>query len=58
MSMPAHIPAPFVELVEKNDTLKMIMEWIADRFAEEAEADTAIAWEDGEEHEDEDLPAV
>ena len=53
MSMPVVIPTPIVELVEKNDTLKMIMEWIADRFAEEAELDTSIAWEDGEEHEDE-----
>ena len=56
MSMPAVIPAPIVELVEKNDTLKLVMAWIADRFADEAEVDTAIAWEDGEEHEDEALP--
>ena len=53
MSMPAVIPTPIAELVEKNDTLRMIMEWIADRFAEEVETDTSIAWEDGEEHEDE-----
>lgn len=53
MSIPVVIPTPIVELVEKNDTLKMIMEWIADRFAEEASVDTSIAWEDGEEPEDE-----
>ena len=58
MSMPVVIPTPIVELVEKSDTLKMIMEWIADRFAEEVEADTSIAWEDGEEHEDEGVPGA
>jgi len=30
----------------------MIMEWIADRFADEPEADTSIAWEDGEDHDE------
>lgn len=58
MSMPVVIPTPIVELVEKNDTLKMVMEWIADRFAEEVETDTSIAWEDGEEHEDEGAPGA
>ena len=54
MSTPVALPAPIVELVEKNDTLRAVMAWIADRFAEEVEAeDTTIAWEDGEEHEDE-----
>ena len=56
MSMPVALPVQIVELVEKNDTLKMVMEWIADRFADEVDVDTSIAWEDGEEHEDEALP--
>ena len=41
---------------ERPDVLRMIMEWIADRFADSPELDTSIAWEDGEEHEDEALP--
>jgi hypothetical protein len=44
---------PFDEMVERHDTLRMIMEWIADRFADTPkEADTSIAWEDGEEHDE------
>ncbi len=56
MSMPAVQHGPIVEFIERHDTLRMIMEWLADRFAETEEGDTSIAWEDGEEHEDEALP--
>ena len=54
MSMPATSPAdrPLAEFMERHDTLRMIMEWIADRLADEPEADTSIAWEDGEEHDE------
>jgi hypothetical protein len=58
MSMPAVQHGPIVEFIERHDTLRMIMEWLADRFAETEEGDTSIAWEDGEEHEDEDGPAA
>ena len=60
MSMPAtHIaPKPIAEFIERNDTLRMIMEWIADRFADEPEVDTSIAWEDGEEHDEPIGPAT
>ena len=44
---------PFVEIGERPDTLRMIMEWIADRFAvSQPEADTSFAWEVGEEHDE------
>lgn len=50
---------PFAEIVERHDTLHMIMEWIADRFAEAPkEADTSIAWEDGEERDEPIGPAT
>lgn len=46
-------PRPFAQMVERHDTLRMIMEWIADRFADSPEpVDTSIAWEDGEEHDE------
>jgi hypothetical protein len=60
MSVPVlHLPhRPVVELAERHDVLRMVMEWIADRFADTPEVDTSIAWEDGEEHDDEDAPAL
>lgn len=52
-------PRPFVEIAERHDTLRTIMEWIADRFADAAEeADTSIAWEDGEERDEPIGPAT
>lgn len=51
MPVPNHIP-PLDALVERSDTLRMIMEWIADRFADEEKVDDSIAWEDGEEHDE------
>jgi|GEM_PF-5708517 len=48
---------PLAGFVERHDMLRMMMEWIADRFADSPEVDTSIAWEDGEEHED-DEPAA
>jgi len=56
MNMPAVQHGPILQFIERNDTLKMIMEWLADRFSDSEEPDTSIAWEDGEEHEDEALP--
>ena len=60
MSMPAtHVSAkPIAEFIERHDTLRMIMEWIADRFADEPEVDTSIAWEDGEDHDEPTGPAT
>jgi hypothetical protein len=49
---------PFAEIVERHDTLRMIMEWIADRFADTPEEDTSIAWEDGAEHGEPQGPAT
>jgi hypothetical protein len=58
MSMPAPQPShtPVAELIARNDALRMIMEWIADRFADAPDAE--IAWEDGEEHDEPQGPAV
>jgi len=56
MSMPqVHSPSPVAEFIERHTTLRSILEWIADRFADTPEADDSIDWEDGEEH-DEDGP--
>jgi hypothetical protein len=60
MSMPAsHSSAgPVAEFIERHETLRTIMEWIADRFADAPEADDAIDWEDGEEHDEPHGPAT
>ena len=60
MSMPAPQPShpPVTDLAMRNDTLRMIMEWITDRFADAPEADGDIEWEDGEEHDEPHGPAV
>ena len=60
MSMPATSSAarPIAEFIERHDTLRMIMEWIADRFADAPEVDTSIDWEDGEEHDEPHGPAT
>ncbi len=57
MSLPAPIPqnqltALPAALIERHDTLRMLVEWIADRFRDAPEPDTSIDWEDGEEHEE------
>jgi hypothetical protein len=53
MSMPApHHAGPVTEFIERHETLRTIMEWLADRFADAPEADDAIDWEDGEEHDE------
>jgi hypothetical protein len=54
MSMPMPEPElePVATFTERLDTLRMMMEWIADRFADTPQIDTSIAWEDGEEHEE------
>jgi len=46
------------EFFERHDTLRVLMEWIADRFAEAPEVDDSIAWEDGEEHDEPQGPAT
>jgi hypothetical protein len=51
-------PRPFADLGERHDALRMIMEWIADRFADTQDEDTSIAWEDGEEHDEPQGPAT
>lgn len=54
MSMPAPFipPGPIAEFVERHEPLRAMMEWIADRLADAPEADTSIAWEDGEDHDE------
>jgi hypothetical protein len=57
MSLPqqqpqASLAAPTAPWVERHDTLRMLMEWIADRFRDAPEPDTSIDWEDGEEHDE------
>jgi len=51
-------PQPVQPVAEPLDTLRMIMEWIADRFADSPEIDDSIAWEDGEEHDEPQGPAT
>jgi hypothetical protein len=46
------------DFIERHDTLRMIMEWIADRFADSPELDDSIDWEDGEEHDEPHGPAT
>ena len=60
MSMPAShsTGGPVAEFIERHETLRTIMEWIADRFADAPEADDAIDWEDGEEHDEPHGPAT
>ncbi len=50
MSMPAtHHPAgPMADFIERHETLKMIMEWIADRFADSPGSRCHHRLEDGE----------
>ena len=56
MSMPAtHASSPIAEFIDRHETLRMILEWIHDRFADAPKLDDSIDWEDGEEH-DEDGP--
>ncbi len=54
MSMPrTHTEVePVATIAERLDTLRMLMEWIADRFADTPKVDTSIDWEDGEEHDE------
>ena len=49
---------PVAEFIERHETLRTIMEWIADRFADAPETDDAIDWEDGEEHDEPHGPAT
>jgi hypothetical protein len=60
MSLPAPHPhpAPLADFIERHDTLRMLMEWLADRFADEPTADDSIAWEDGEDHDEPQGPAT
>lgn len=57
MSLPAPIhqhqfAGPVAEFIERHDTLRMLMEWVADRLRDTPEPDTSIDWEDGEEHDE------
>lgn len=59
MSMPAsHHAGPVAEFIERHETLRTIMEWLADRFADAPQVDDAIDWEDGEEHDEPHGPAT
>ena len=51
MSVPSSAAGPLAEFIERHETLRTIMEWIAHRFPD-APRDDSIDWEDGEEHED------
>lgn len=60
MSLPvSHNPSgPIAAFFERHETVRMVLEWIADRFADHPEVDDSIDWEDGEEHDDPDRPAA
>ena len=60
MSLPApHDPVvhPLASFIERHETLRMIREWLADLIGEHEEVDTSILWEDGEDHDEDDLAA-
>jgi len=58
MSMPIpHSPTPITDFIERHETLRMIREWLADLIGEHEEVDTSILWEDGEDHDEDDLAA-
>lgn len=52
-----HTPTPIADFIERHETLRMIREWIADLVGEHEEVDTSILWEDGEDHDEDDLAA-
>ena len=61
MSMPAPSSSagPMAEFIERHETLKMIMEWLTDSFADSPQAlDDTIDWEDGEDHDEPHGPAT
>ena len=60
MSMPAPTSAagPIAEFIGRHETLRAIVEWIADRIADEPKVDDSIDWEDGEDHEEPVGPAT
>ena len=58
MPAPMEPPGPMPEFIARHETLRMILEWITDRFADTPQADTSIAWEDGEEHDDLEGPST
>jgi hypothetical protein len=60
MSMPAseHASGPVAAFVERHETVRLVLEWIAERFAGHEEIDDSIDWEDGEEHDQPQGPAA
>ena len=60
MSMPAPHSAvsPVAEFNERHESLRMLMEWLADRFADAPEIDDSSDWEDGEDHDEPHGPAA
>jgi hypothetical protein len=60
MSMPAPHSAvsPLAAFIERHESLRMLMEWLADRFADAPVIDDSIDWEDGEDHDEPHGPAA
>jgi hypothetical protein len=59
MSMPAsHSAGPVAEFIERHETLKLLMEWLTDRFGDAPDVDDTIDWEDGEQHDEPHGPAT
>ena len=60
MSMPASPDpgGPIAAFFERHETVRLVLEWIVDRFADHPEVDDSIDWEDGEEHEEPGGPAA
>ena len=46
------------EFIERHESLRMLMEWLADRFADAPVIDDSIDWEDGEDHDEPHGPAA
>lgn len=60
MSLPApHSAGPVAEFIARHETLRSIVEWLADRFADSPDLDDdSIDWEDGEAHDEPRGPAT
>lgn len=52
-----HPSSPIAAFIERHEMLRTIRAWLADLVGEHEEVDTSILWEDGEDHDEDDLAA-
>jgi hypothetical protein len=61
MSMPASHDSPLhpvADFISRHEGLRTMLEWITDRLRDAPQPDTAIDWEDGEDHDEPHGPAT